>query len=67
MTENNRKPEQQQNAPSQKAPGQQNQQGQPKGDQPGWNPGGQADQGDPAHRADRAGQVDSDNVQRGER
>jgi hypothetical protein len=66
MTDNNRKPEQQQNTPSQQTPGQQNQQGEPKGGAPGRNPGGQADQGDPAHAAKHDAKAEPTNVKRGD-
>lgn len=53
MADNNRNPPQQQNDPARQAPGQQQQQGQPKPNEQGRNPGGQGDQAASAARSDQ--------------
>jgi len=67
MTDNNRKPEQQQNDPARQSPGQQQQQGQPRQNEPGRNPGGQAGQAETDEGADRSDQVRRDDDQRTDR
>lgn len=64
MADNNRKPEQQQADPARPAPGQQQKQAQPKPEEAGHNPGGQADKSD---RKDQTGQVKPDGGHRTDR